>query len=301
MTMPSLAIHRSRKLIPPFRLLRPRAAAEAAALQAETQVEAPGGAVFMAGGIDLINRLKFGAPVETVIHLGAVAGLGEIVETETGLTIGAGVTHDQLQTSPAIRARLPTLAETWGTVGNIRVRLKGTVGGNLMARDPAYDFAPAVMAAGAQLRFVAAEGAVRRIPASGLSDAAGRPAPQAGLLTAIELPRPATLRLEFDRSLRPALSLAIGLDLEGELDTARVVGGRVAIGCAFAAPMARALPLAGPLTLRELGRVAGDVAHALAAGLPEPATDNHASAAYRRRMVEVLLRRGLVALAEPSA
>ena len=47
----SLAVHRSRKLIPEFRLHRPRSAAEAVALKAA----AGAGAVFMAGGIDVVK------------------------------------------------------------------------------------------------------------------------------------------------------------------------------------------------------------------------------------------------------
>jgi len=289
MMAPALAIHRSRKLIPPFELLRPRTVREAASMQ----VDAPDHTAFMAGGIDLINRLKFGQPISRVVYLGAVGGLNGIEESATGLTIGAGVTHDQLQTSPVVRARLPALAETWSAVANVRVRLKGTLGGNLMAREPTYDVALAVMAAGAELRFAMADGAERRVAAGALTDAAGRPVAQPGLLTAIALPASNRLRLGFDRSLRPALSMAVGLDLDGT----RIAGGRVAIGCAFAGPLARALPFDAPLAASELAGAAGEIAHRLASTLPEPASDGQDGATYRRRMVAVLLRRQLVALA----
>jgi len=62
----SLAVHRSRKLIPEFRLHRPNSPAEAVALKAAAGADA----VFMAGGIDMVNRMKSGAPVTEVIHLG---------------------------------------------------------------------------------------------------------------------------------------------------------------------------------------------------------------------------------------
>ena len=268
--MTMLAVHRSRKLICDFALLRPRSAEEAAALQAR----APATSLFLAGGIDVINRLKFGTPVDSVIHLAGVPGLRDIVETADGLVIGAAVTHDQLQASALVRARLPALADTWSAVGNIRIRLKGTLGGNLMAREPAYDFALAAMAAGAQLRFVEGDGQVRRIAAADLTDGAGRPVPQSGLLTAIELPQ--GVRLEFDRALRPILSLALGIARDG--------AGCVAIGCAYAAPLA--VPL-----MR--GESPAEIARATVAGLPEPVSDHHASGAYRKRMIELLLRRRL--------
>jgi carbon-monoxide dehydrogenase medium subunit len=276
-----LAIHRSRKLIPPFRLLRPRSAAEAAALQGE----APARSAFMAGGIDLVNRLKFGAPLDTVVHLGGVPGLDEIVESPQGVTIGACVTHQALQESALIRARLPALAQTWDGVGNIRIRLKGTVGGNLMARDPLYDFPLAVMAAGGRLRFVDPDGAPRLVGVTEL----GGPAPLPGLLTAIELPPPDRLLLAFDRSLRPVVSLAVGLDVtEGG-----VTGGRVAVGCAYATPVVLPLPIGGGVGVD----AAASIARLAAAALPEPVTDSLATGAYRRRMIEVLTRRTLQALA----
>jgi aerobic carbon-monoxide dehydrogenase medium subunit len=290
--MTLLAVHRSRKLIPDFSLLRPRSAEEACAMQAR----APEASLFMAGGIDVINRLKFGAPVAALVHLGAVPGLDEITETPDGLTIGAAVTHDALQRSALVRARLPALAAIWSEVGNIRIRLKGTLGGNVMAREPAYDVMPALMAAGALLRFLGADGAIRRIEAASLTDAVGRPVPQTGLLTAIELPARG-LALGFDRSLRPMLSLAVGLDGEA----GKLTGGRIGSGCAFAAPLGATLPLGGMASLDELARAAGDVARAVAAGLPEPASDLHAGGAYRRRMVEVLLRRRLEVMAAPAA
>lgn len=274
-----LAIHRSRKLIPPFRLVRPRSAAEAAALQGE----APGRIAFMAGGIDLVNRLKFGgAPgteIDTVVHLGGVPGLCEIAEQSDGVLIGACVTHQQLQESALIRARLPALAQTWDAVGNVRVRLKGTLGGNLMACDPLYDFPLAVMATGAQLRFVDPDGAPRLVGADVLAGPGAIP----GLLTAIVLPSPDRLRLAFDRSLRPVVSLAVGLDVAD----GRVTGGRLAVGGAFAAPRVVPVPTGDAAT----------VARAVAAALPEPLTDTLATGAYRRRMIEVLTRRALQALA----
>ncbi len=280
-----LAIHRSRKMIPPFRLLRPRTAAEAAALQGE----APERIAFMAGGIDLVNRLKFGAApgphIDTVVHLGDVPGLRDIVEHADGITIGALVTHQALQESALIRARLPALAQAWDGVANIRVRLKGTVGGNLMARDPLYDFPLAVMAAGARLRFIDPDGAPRVVPAVALTGPAAPP----GLLTAIELPRPDAVRLLFDRSLRPVVSVAVGLDLAD----GAITGGRVAVGGAHAAPVVVPVLIEGGI-----GRdAAAASAQLAAAALPPPVTDTLASGDYRRRMVAVLTRRALEAMA----
>jgi aerobic carbon-monoxide dehydrogenase medium subunit len=275
-------------MIPAFRLRRPGSAAEAVAMQSESG----DGAVFMAGGIDLINRMKFGEPVAEVIYLGGLTELCTITETERGLRLGTLVTHYQLETSAPVRTHFPELTQTWHDVANIRIRCKGTIGGNIMAADPDYDFALAAMAAGAQLDFLGADGAYRTVPAMKLSGS-----PPHGLLTAITFPSPARLRLAFDRSLRPAVKLAVGLDLE----VGKVAAGRVSIGCAFAAPVAATLPLDEPLPPRKVAQKAATLAHDLAASLPEPLSDRHGSARYRRRMIEVLLRRNLGTLVDRLA
>jgi len=279
----SLAVHRSRKLIPEFRLHRPRSAAEAVSLKGAVGA----GGVFMAGGIDVVNRMKFGAPVTDVIHLGRLAGLDRIEEREGELHLGALVTHDRLATAPQVAARLPSLAQTWPDVANIRIRCKGTIGGNIMAGDPTYDFALAAMAAEAQLHFLALDGSTTVIAAvDGVAD-------QIGLLSTIVFSSGSTLRLLFDRSMRPIVTLALGLDfVDG-----RITGGRAAIGCAFPVLVAAKLPLGEPLLPPELARYAAPLAQVVAAELPEPLGDHHGSSGYRRRMIEVLLRRNLSAVA----
>ena len=279
----SLAVHRSRKLIAEFRLHRPRSATEAVALKAE----AGAGAVFMAGGIDVVNRMKYGVRVTDVIHLGRVDDLDRIEEQEGGLRFGALVTHDRLVTSPQVGARLPSLAQIWPDVANIRIRCKGTIGGNIMAGDPSYDFALAAVAADAQLHFLSLDGGpVMFAAVDGIAN-------QVGLLTAIEFPLVSTLRLLFDRSLRPIVTLALGLNfVDGH-----ITGGRAAIGCAYPVVVAAKLPFDEPLPPVKLACGAAPLAQAVAAELPEPLGDGHGSSGYRQRMIELLLRRNLGAVA----
>ena len=275
-----LAVHRSRKLIPEFRLHRPRSATEAVAIKAAAGPDA----VYMAGGIDVVNRMKSGLQVTDLIHLGAVAGLDGIDEVEDGLRLGALVTHDRLATSPLAQARLPALAQTWADVANIRIRCKGTIGGNILAGDPTYDFALAARAADARLHFFGADGNTRNVSAT-----QSRGAIRDGLLTAIILRSGSALRLVFDRSLRPIVTLALGLDVVD----GRIASGRIAIGCAYAAPLTASLPLEEPLSPGELAHHAERLAQEIVIGLPPPLADHHATSGYRRHMIEVLTRRNL--------
>jgi aerobic carbon-monoxide dehydrogenase medium subunit len=277
---PALTVHRSRKLIPEFNLHRPRTTAEAVAIKSACGR----GGVFMAGGIDVVNRMKFGVPVSDLIHLGGVAGLDEIVEEDGKLRLGSLVTHHQMATSPLVARHLPALAETWRDVANIRIRCKGTLGGNIMAGDPNYDFALAVMAADARLEFLEPGGKSRTVAAIEPDALATE-----GLLLAIIVPSVSTLRLWFDRSLRPTVTMAFGLNVTGQPMAEMLV----AIGCACTTPSATRLVAHWPISAES---VAG-LTQSIAATLPEPIGDHNAGAVYRRRMIEVLLRRNLSVVA----
>ena len=119
----------------------------------------------------------------------------------------------------------------------------------------------------------------------------------ASLGSTLRTPGPASgIRLiwtYFDRSLRPIVTLVLGLDI----DKGRITGGRVAIGCAYAAPLTVNLPLDEPLLPRELAHHAGRLTQEVTAGLPELLTDHHATSRYRRRIIAVLTHRNLSAAA----
>jgi carbon-monoxide dehydrogenase medium subunit len=109
-----------------------------------------------------------------------------------------------------------------------------------------------------------------------------------GLVTGFLIPDPATCRLYTDRSLRPALTVWLGLTVTDS----RVSALRLAVGIAHPQPVCVTVPL--DLPVAALGAEAARIAGAALDRLPEPVSDGHASAAYRRRMVGVLARRILV-------
>lgn len=266
---------RSRRQIAPFALHRPATAAEALELYQQ-----PGTSAWLAGGMDLIDWLKHGHPIERVIRLDGIPGLAAIDGDPEELRIGAMATHAALAASPCLTRLLPDLPWLWQAVANPRVREAGTLGGNVMAQRAEYDGLPALMALDARAEITTAMGSERvtldRLASPGV------------LVTGFVIPRPGTLRLFADRSLRPALSLWLGVSIIEE----RVTALRIGVGMAHPAPVCLALPL--DLPLAELGPHAAELAATVTAQLPQPTTDGLASAAYRRRMVEVLTRRILI-------
>ena len=98
--------------------------------------------VAKAGGIDLLDLMKVGIvrPVR-VVNLKTIGGLGRIDVADDGtVSLGALVTLAQLEASPAIRVRLPALAEAARHAATPQLRNAATIGGNLLQRPRCWYF-----------------------------------------------------------------------------------------------------------------------------------------------------------------
>lgn len=258
-------IYGSHSAIAPFQLLRPARIEDAAAALAD-------GAVYLAGGVDLVPALRAGRKVERIVSLSGIAALKTIERRDGVLRVGAGVTYARLAADPTITAALPDLAAIWRGVANVRVRHAATIGGNLMAHNPQYDMLPALLALDARLVVARADG---HHESFGIDSGTW---PQ-GLLAFIEIPLVHGRRFLMDRTFKPVISLAVSVAARR---------GRVAIGCAYDRALLRALALDGaPEALAE----------SFACDLPEPSSDWIARGGYRRKLAQVLLARQLRALA----
>ncbi len=269
---------RSRMHIAPFDLVRPDNIAACLANLAEGKRS-----VLMAGGIDLIDRMKSGETFDTVVSLSGIPDLNGIREADGAMIVGALTTHATLARDPLIAERLPDLAKVWQQIANPRVRHTGTIGGNLMSALPHYDAMPALMALGATARIATPANGLQSVPLDEL------PGSQA-LLVNIVIPVSGA-RLVADRSLHPSVSVYAGATIAA----GKMKALRVAIGGAFARARVVTLP-AQDMPQSSLGTQAEAFARTVADALPEPLTDGFASASYRRRMIEALTRRMLVRL-----
>lgn len=265
-------IFASHAAIAPFRLARPRTVEGALADLAEDE-----GAVLMAGGTDLVPAMRAGRRVAVLVSLAEIAELRAVERTKRALRLGAGATLDALGRDRIVGEALPGFAALCRAAANPRVRHAATLGGNLMAANPAYDMMPALAALGARLVFAGAD----EPTIVALGEGPVPALPRDALLLAAEIPLAEGLTFAMERGFKPVASVAV----------ARWSGGaRAAIGCAHAAPVAFALDEAA----------APDSAGAAFAGrLPPPLDDAFASAAYRRRLAGTLAARLLAREAAP--
>ena len=171
--------------LPPFTVHRPGSVGQASRLLADLGDDAAA----YCGGTELLLAMKLGlASYEHLVDLKRVYGLRGIA-ADGGMTrIGAATTHHEIEVSAPLRARYPEMSAMISQVANLRVRIVGTLGGNLCFADPHSDPASFLMAVGATLVCQQAE-ATRRVPAAefltGLYETALAPGE---LLVAVELP-----------------------------------------------------------------------------------------------------------------
>ena len=280
--MPPLAVHRSRSQIPDFKLLRPRDLAEACAMLVADPKLVP-----FAGGIDLVNRMKEGTAPARLMMLSGVAGLDTISHAAAhhSLEIGAVVRHDDVATSEVVRTHLPDLGACWDRIANIRIRMQGTVAGNLLAGMPGYEGPVLLSALGASLSFWR-DGVQAVTAVSELRERDGSPG-FSGLATSVRVPLPppgVTRHLVYDRSLRPALSVALQFDRADD----GVIAGRAVLGGCHDWPVTRELVLQG--SAKDVS-LAEDIAQQTFKDMAPMTVPWFGSPRYRERVAPVVLAR----------
>jgi len=268
-------------------------------LQALLLLESQGGrAKAIAGGTDLLVRIKErrSAP-EMLVDIQGLAELKGLDLSQNGLRLGALSTHAEIASSPLVLEHAPVLAQASQSIGAVQTRNLGTLGGNLCAGVPSMDGAPALLVLEATAN-IATGGGIRSLPLDQFFRGPSLTALEPGeLLLEVVIPRssfwkPASFR-KFGR--RKALSLAlVNVATSFRLDkVGRILEPRVALGAVAPTPMRSPNVedyLAGKSpedtqVLQKAGQLAAEEAR--------PIDDFRASAAYRRELIQVLVRRTL--------
>src|SRR5262245_10548787 len=274
-------------------LVEPETLPEALELLAERGADSK----LIAGGTALTLLIRQGLlRPGALVSLRRVAGLDAVELDEPGqcVRIGPLVTHATLERHQGLRERLPLLPDVFGRVGNIRVRSVATVGGVLAEADYASDPPAALLALEASVTLAGVDGE-RRVPLSeffrgyfetvvGVDE----------LIREVEVPLPPAGTVgEYTKFVtrssedRPCVGVTVllGLNDDGGCHDLRVV-----VGAATELPLrkpeaeqaARGRAVTDELA-RELGEAYASDARTL--------SDGRGSAAYRREMIRVWVRR----------
>jgi xanthine dehydrogenase small subunit len=269
------------------RLFAPRTVAELA----DVYLAHPD-AILLAGGTDVgLWVTKQFRHLATLIDVTRIAELSTCSETENGLTIGAGVNHRE---ATAALARLhPDLGELMRRFASIQIRNAGTVGGNIANGSPIGDLPPALIALEARLSLQ--RGSQRRdIALEEFFLAYGKQDRAPGEFVESVLVPPLTPDMRFACY---KLSKRFDQDISAVMGAFRVTlaGGvvrdaRIAFGGMAGIPK-RASETEARLVGRTLDGQALDEACAALAADFTPLSDMRASAGYRLRTAQNMLRR----------
>jgi aerobic carbon-monoxide dehydrogenase medium subunit len=278
--------------MPAFRYHRPTTVEEAVGLLADFGSDAK----VLAGGQSLVPllALRLSHP-EHLVDIGRVAGLDSLEDGPDGFTVGAAVSHADVELSPVTGRAAPLVAAAMPHIGHRAIRNRGTVCGSLAHADPAAELPAVALATGAEL-VVRSVGGERTIPAEGfflgyLTSALE----ETELLTAVRFPSwPARTGWSVQEvSRRHGDYALVGLTaLLGVGDDGRVERAALSFFGAGATPVR--IPEAEAVLMGESpDPSAFSEAADVVTKTIEPPGDNHATAAYRAHVAGVLTRRCL--------
>ena len=265
----------------PFAYKRARSLAEAVALLGEHT-----DARLLAGGQSLIATLnmRLSAP-SLLIDINGIGGLDGIAHKGGTVEIGALTRHAQAERSEIIARHVPLIARAMPHIGHAAIRNRGTLGGSIAFADPAAELPACLVALDGEVDATGPEGA-RTIKAQdffkGLFETALGPQ---DVLTAIRLPAAtAETRVGFAELVRRHGDYAI----VGLAASARADGkGLADVRLAFFGVGATALRA----KKAEAALASGNVDAAVAALDLDPHDDVQATAAVKKHLAGVILRR----------
>lgn len=258
----------------------------------------PDGAKVLAGGHSLIPamKLRFAQP-QLLVDIARIKSLAYIREEGDQILIGATTTHYQLESSDLLKQICPLLPACAGSIGDVQVRNKGTIGGSLAHSDPAGDWPAAALALGAELVLTGPNGERTVKADSFFIDLLTTDIQPGEILREIRIKKPSgRFGQAYQKVPHPASGYAvvgvavhIGLNADGSCSSAGVGVTGVSTK-AFRAQGVESALAGAMLDDQTIAAAAARVSDNVNA-----TTDLYASGDYRRHLAEVHTRRAIKA------
>ena len=256
----------------------------------------PGETKALAGGQSLMPVLNFRlAAPSLLVDLRHLSDLACIAIGADGVRLGAMVRWRDIERDPRLGAAHPLLREAVAHVAHYQIRNRGTVGGSLAHADPAAELPGVAVACDAEIAIVGPTGPRTVKAAEFFTGPLTTVLAGDELVTELRLPPwPASRRWGFQEFARrrgdfAMAGIALFYDQGGDGSA-----GNAHIGVIGACPRPHRLDAAEhALNGRAVDEAAILAASRAAAQAVDPPEDFHASAAYRRNLVEVMTERAL--------
>ena len=251
-----------------------------------------------AGGTDVIPRLKARLinPPEVLVDLKGIRELDFISYDENfGLRIGALATISSVVANGSVRGKYPALFEGARSIASTHIQNRATLIGNICSAVPSADSAPALLCFGAKV-ICLSKGRERLMDLDQFLLGPNTTSLQPGeIVKEIQVP-PVTADMGgayLKLSPRSRMDLAVvGVAAVVRKDHGAFGDVRIGLGAVAPTPM-RATKAEQRLRGEMISEAVILEAAKLAARESKPIDDHRASAAYRRMMVEVLVKRAI--------
>lgn len=249
----------------------------------------------LAGGYSLLPAMKLRLNNPSVlIDIASIPSLKGIKEEGNHIIINAGTTHHDIGTNDIVQHYLPFFIDAAHMIGDVQVRNRGTIGGNLAHADPAADWPALVLAVDATIEVMGSNG-TRSIKATNFFTGFFSTDLQEGeIITAIRIPIPEEgSKMVYLKHSNPASRFAVvgcaALRYPGEKTNIAFTG---VADTPFRDEGAEAAVSGKPLDSSTIYAAVSAAAEGVNLN-----SDLYASAEYRKHLAKTYLKRALQAVA----
>lgn len=247
----------------------------------------------LAGGQSLVAAMNMRlSEGDMLVDISRISGLSGVADEGAVLRIGALTRHADIGADPLIRAHVPLLTAAVDHIAHAAIRNRGTIGGALAHADPSAEFPACILALGATLHAEGPDG-TRQIAAEDFfQDVFTTALAEDEILTGITIPKAEKGEVQL---LEEVARRSGDYALAGMCLVKRPAGHRLAVFSVGPAPLLATDAMAAVDT--------GDMDGAVTAlkDALDPPSDTQASAAYRKHLAGVLLRRAVARIREKQA
>jgi len=278
-----------------FEYLRPTTPIEACSQKAKHGK----GAVFWAGGTDLVSEWQDGiVDLKYCIDLSFISDLDYIRSNKEEICIGSLTKVASIEGCADIDGLIPVLSEAASQLGTPQIRNVATIGGNLCHGAPSADLAVPLLVLGAEAKLLSVSGE-RWVGLEEFFRGVNKTALQEDeILVEIRVPVPPPVTgssfLKVGRTIVDIalVNAAVRITVD---DNGIFSDVKIALGAVAPTPMRSksAEDLLFGASIAKLDNALLEMAGRKAAEETKPITDIRASAEYRRKISEVLVRRGI--------
>lgn len=248
-------------------------------------------AKLLAGGQSLIPlmKLRLSTPGH-LVDLNHVPGTSYI-NSNGALRFGAMTRHAEIAASTDA-GKIPILHDCAAGIADPQVRHMGTIGGSIAEADPTGDWAPVLLATGATVKTLSADGGRDIDITDFILDAYTTALKPAELITEVVIPRPAMrsggayLALKRCAPVYASASVAVHLTMN---DRHSCADARVCLGV-LGLKAFRVAAAESALRGKQVSEQAIDQARQAVMDVAEPASDMRGSAEYKRHAAGALAK-----------